>query len=114
MTDRNATKTRNGMIFGGAAAFVVVAAVVAVLLSGSGESTVAETAGESPVAVADTISETRPVTLTGTPLPAMPEQGADVALGLPMPELSGQNFDGSPVEIKNDGRPKIIMFLTHW
>ena len=112
MTDRNATKRRTGLIFGAAAAFVVVAAVVAVLLSGSGDSTVVGTGGDDPLAA--TISETRPVTLTGAPLPPMPEQGADVALGLSMPELSGQSFDGTPVEIKNDGRPKIILFLTHW
>ena len=112
MTDRNTSKTRTWMIFGAAAAFVLIAGVAAVLLSGSDESTVADTGGDDPLAT--TISETRPVTLTGTPLPATPEQGADVALGLPMPELSGQSFDGTPVEIKNDGRPKIIMFLTHW
>ena len=112
MTDQNTTKRRTGLIFGAAAAFVVVAAVVAVLLSGSGDSTVADTRGDDPLAA--TISETRPVTLTGSQLPAMPEQGADLALGLAMPELSGQSFDGTPVEIKNDGRPKIIMFLTHW
>lgn len=100
------------MIFGAAAAFVLLAGVVAVLLSGSEEST--DPAATSDGASAVSISETREVEVSGVILPQLPESGADSALGLAMPELSGQSFDGTPVEIKNDGRPKIIMFLTHW
>jgi len=111
MTDRNTSKTRTWMIFGAAAAFVLLAGVIAVLLSGSEEST---DAAASDGASAVTISETRQVEVSGVILPQLPESGADSALGLPMPDLSGQSFDGTPVEIKNDGRPKIIMFLTHW
>lgn len=113
MTDRNTSKTRTWMIFGLAAAFVVIAGVAAVLLSGSGDS--ADTAAPSDGGASTVeISEIRPVTVSGDQLPPLPESGADLALGLPMPDLSGQSFDGSPVEIKNDGRPKIIMFLAHW
>ena len=113
MTDRNTSKTRTWMIFGAAAAFVLIAGIAAVLLSGSDEST-AEGAPSGGGATAVETSETRPVTISGDILPPLPESGADFALGLPMPDLSGQSFDGTPVEIKNDGRPKIIMFLAHW
>ena len=81
------------------------------LLSGSDESA---DAAASDGAAAVNISETRQVGITGDYLPQLPESGADSALGLKMPELSGQSFDGTPVEIKNDGRSKIIMFLAHW
>ena len=113
MTDQSTSKTRTFLIFGVAAAFVLTAGVIAVLISGGNDTDPAGT----PTAVgaaAVTISETRPVTITGNSLPPMPEQGTDLALGSPMPELAGQSFDGTPVEIKNDGRPKIILFLTHW
>jgi hypothetical protein len=89
------------------------AGVAAVLLSGSDESTDANPTADEGAPAVET-SETRPVTISGDLLPPLPESGADFALGLTMPELSGQSFDGTPVEIKNDGRPKIIMFLTHW
>ena len=28
--------------------------------------------------------------------------------------MTGQSFDGSPVEIRNDGRAKLIVFVAHW
>ena len=111
MTEQNTSKTRTWLIFGAVAAFVLIALIFSVLTNDDGP-TAADPDGTDPVAAQ--ISETRPVTVTGNPLPPMPEQGADVALGLPMIELVGQSFDGTPVEFKNDGRPKIIMFLTHW
>ena len=109
MTTQNTNNSRTWMIFGSVGAFVILAALAAVLLSGSDDPS--EEAAGTP---ASGISETRPVTVSGTPLPGMPEQGADAALGLTIPEVSGQSFDGTPVEIKKDGRPKIILFLAHW
>ena len=107
MTTQNTNNSRNWMIFGSVGAFVILAAFAAVFLSGSDEP---DEVGNA----ATGISETRPVSISGTPLPGMPEQGADAALGLTIPEATGQSFDGTPVEIKNDGRPKIILFLAHW
>ena len=106
MTTQN-TNSRNWMIFGSVGAFVILAALAAVFLS------VSDDPDEVGNAAAG-ISETRPVSVSGTPLPLLPEQGADTALGLTIPEVTGQSFDGTPVEIKNDGRPKIILFLAHW
>jgi hypothetical protein len=61
-----------------------------------------------------TIEQTRPVTVTGTALPLFPEEGADPAVGMAMPELEGASFDGTPVTIGNDGRPKVLLILAHW
>lgn len=60
------------------------------------------------------LEQSRPVTITGMPLPQFPDAGADPAVGMTMPELEGASFDGTPVTITNDGRPKVLLFLTHW
>ena len=54
------------------------------------------------------------MTVTGTALPELPQGGADPAVGQPIPEVTGQAFDGSPVDIGHDGRPKLILFVAHW
>jgi hypothetical protein len=61
-----------------------------------------------------TIEQSRPVTINGLPLPLFPDAGGDPAVGMTMPELEGASFDGTPITITNDGRPKVLMFLTHW
>jgi len=71
------------------------------------------TRGGSPAANA-TIGETQMVTVTGTALPRYPEQGADPAIGMKAPLLSGSTFDGTLISIGDDGKPKIIVFLAHW
>lgn len=57
-------------------------------------------------------------TVTGEDLPPFASQtsvvSADAAAGLVAPEVSGQDFDDSTVEIKADGTPKAIVFLAHW
>ena len=64
---------------------------------------------------AEGVQETAAVTITGDPLPQYPDgQAADPAVGLAMPELQGESFDGSPVSITNDGRVKVLIFLAHW
>ncbi|HAX81089.1 MAG TPA: hypothetical protein DCY40_00780 [Actinobacteria bacterium] len=51
--------------------------------------------------------------VTGT---ALPRAGAnpDPALGYPIPEVVGADFDGTAVRISNDGRAKILVYLAHW
>ena len=57
--------------------------------------------------------ETRPVEVSGAPLPQLgPEP--DPGVGRPMPELRGTAFDGQPVRIIRDGKPKVVVFLAHW
>ena len=59
--------------------------------------------------------ETRPVTVSGESLPAMVESGQpDPAVGLAVPTIAGENFDGDAVTIENDGRAKVIAFVAHW
>lgn len=53
-------------------------------------------------------------TISGTPLPPLPQSGGDPAVGLAAPEVEGADFDGNQVSITNDGTAKIILFLAHW
>jgi thiol-disulfide isomerase/thioredoxin len=89
----------------GVAAVVLVLAVAAIVSSGG--------SGGSKKS-AEGAAETRPVTITGTPLDKLPASGADPAVGKEIPEARGQSFSGVPVDIRNDGRPKLILFVAHW
>ncbi|HKN90880.1 MAG TPA: TlpA disulfide reductase family protein [Acidimicrobiia bacterium] len=89
----------------GVAAVVLVLLVAAIVSSGG--------SGKSKKTAAG-VEQTRPVTVTGTPLPTLPASGDDPAVGKEIPEAKGQSFDGSPVDIRNDGRPKLVLFVAHW
>jgi cytochrome c biogenesis protein CcmG/thiol:disulfide interchange protein DsbE len=52
-------------------------------------------------------------TVTGDTLPPLGD-GTDPAVGMAIPSVSGQDFDGNTVAITNDGRPKMIIMLAHW
>jgi thiol-disulfide isomerase/thioredoxin len=96
--------TTKSKLWIGVAGLVLVLLVAAIVSSGGGDKNTS----------AEGIEETRPVTITGTPLPKFAPDGADEAVGKTIPELKGQSFDGSPVEIRNDGRAKLILFVAHW
>jgi thiol-disulfide isomerase/thioredoxin len=51
---------------------------------------------------------------TSAALPPFASTTNDPAVGLPIPEVDGRSFDGTPVRISADGRPKVIVFLAHW
>ncbi len=51
--------------------------------------------------------------VTGSGLPPA-GAGTDLAIGMPIPEVAGADFDGTAVSIARDGRPKILIFLAHW
>jgi thiol-disulfide isomerase/thioredoxin len=89
----------------GVAAVVLVLAVAALVSSGGSGGKKKPAAG---------VQETRPVVVTGAALPELAQSGADPAVGKEIPEVRGQSFDGSPVDIRNDGRPKLILFVAHW
>jgi thiol-disulfide isomerase/thioredoxin len=65
------------------------------------------------LAATDPVAETRPVQVTGDPLPRL-EGYPDPAAGRPLPELRGASFDGQAVAITRDGSPKLLVFLAHW
>lgn len=90
-----------GVVLGIVAAVIAAVAIIALVVSGLGDDS------------ADAGPQTRPVHITGD---ALPERSgdADPAIGMTAPTLSGASFDGTPVEIANDGRPKLVMFLAHW
>jgi len=90
----------------GVAAVVVVLLAAAVAFGGG--------SGSKSPKVAAGVEQTRPVTVIGTPLPKLPENGPDPAVGQVIPEVKGQSFDGTPVDIRNDGQAKLILFVAHW
>jgi thiol-disulfide isomerase/thioredoxin len=88
----------------GVAGLVLVLALAAILSSGGGDKNQS----------AEGIEETRSVTVSGAALPKFEADGTDAAVGKTIPEVKGQSFDGGPVEIRNDGRAKLILFVAHW
>jgi hypothetical protein len=54
------------------------------------------------------------VSVSGDSLPLLPGEGGDPAVGMTMPEVTGESFAGTPVTFTNDGRAKVIFFLAHW
>lgn len=89
----------------GVGGLVLVLLVAAIVSSGGSDDDKQSAAG---------VEEIRPVTFTGTALPEQPESGADPAVGKEIPDVKGQAFDGTPVNITKDGRPKLILFVAHW
>ena len=60
------------------------------------------------------VEEFREVTVEGTALPQFVADAEDPAAGMDMPTVDAQTFDGDPVKLGLDGRPKVLMFLAHW
>lgn len=83
---------------------VAVLAVVAVIATRSGDGDGADA----------NVAQTRPVQVTGAPLPADTDAANDPAVGQAAPGLRGASFDGSPVTITNDGKAKLVVFVAHW
>jgi cytochrome c biogenesis protein CcmG, thiol:disulfide interchange protein DsbE len=77
-------------------------ALVAVLLTRGGPS------------VPEGVEQTRPVELSGAPLPMFDPDGEDPAEGNRAPELRGMDFQGDEVAVAHDGRAELLIFLAHW
>ena len=58
-------------------------------------------------------AQTSATTVSGDALPAL-DAADDGAIGMTIPRVEGTDFDGSPVTIAADGRPKLVLFLAHW
>jgi cytochrome c biogenesis protein CcmG/thiol:disulfide interchange protein DsbE len=97
---------------------IALAAVLAIVLpgasppSGGGSSSVPPSASGAGVSGSATASGA-PV-ITGASLPEFTNPTADPAVGMPAPEVRGSDFDGAPVAIEHDGRPKVVLFVAHW
>ena len=89
----------------------VIAAIVVLALAALLISTVGGDDGET----GEGVEETRPVALEGSGLPVFDTAASpDPAVGRAAPRLEGLSFDGTPVAITPDGRPKLVVFLAHW
>jgi thiol-disulfide isomerase/thioredoxin len=99
----NGRRTRI-LVYGGLAVLVVVAVIVALVVSGNGSDAQASQTEQAPVKV------------TGSPLPSFQgDSSNDPAIGDTIPTLQGVSvFDGTPVEIKPDGKPQAVVFVAHW
>lgn len=90
----------------GAVILVIIALITAVLLATSKKSD-----DDS-----DSAMQYQPVTVLGAPLPADasdPQQSKAEAIGKPAPELEGKDFYGNAVNIKKNGKAKIVMIVSH-
>ena len=88
------------LLIGGAIGVVALAAVVAVMTLGSSGG-IQEPAAE-------------PLIVTGAPLPELPSEGPDRAVGMTVPNLAGTGLDGQPMEIGPAGGAQMIVVLAHW
>ena len=53
-------------------------------------------------------------TVSGNALPAFAGEAEDPAVGMPIPEVTGADFEGDEVVVSDDGTAKILLFLAHW
>ena len=111
-------------------AAIAVAGILAIVLPGSNPPSSGGTSSVRPsvsgpasgapdgspgsTASSGSVGAVQEPTITGTPLPALPRDGADPAVGLAVPAVQGTDFTGKPVAISADGRPKVLLFLAHW
>ena len=125
-TGERRSPTSRWLLPGLIAVVVVVAAVLAIVLPGAGgptgggssslrpSSSGAASGGSGSAPAAGSAVVVQPPVITGDPLPPFQGPDNDAAVGLAAPEVSGANFDGTPVSIEPDGRAKVILFLAHW
>lgn len=110
--DRAATRTGRSPVLLAVLGLMAVLAVAAVLLTRGGADDDPGQASTAQAGTGQAIEQTRPVQVEGAALPRLTQ--ADAAVGSPMPGLSGASFDGTPVRVAADGRPKVVVFLAHW
>lgn len=106
-------RPRRGRPPGGSRRFPVFAVVIGVVALLGVVAVVASRDGGDEVPAG--VAQTRPVAVTGDPLPLFDDTaGSDPAKGAAAPEVRGARFDGTPLRIAADGRPKVLVFLAHW
>jgi cytochrome c biogenesis protein CcmG, thiol:disulfide interchange protein DsbE len=77
--------------------------------------TAAEDRGDDPATTEAGDTTTTPeATASSDSLPLLPEGGADPAVGMTIPTVSGTTLDGEDLTIGPDGTAKVIVFLAHW
>ncbi len=102
---KRARGTRRFPVVAIASAVVLLVGVIAIVVSAGDDS---NNGGSDAAQGSSGFAETRAVEVKGAGLPPMPEGSgsADPAIGKPAPVLDGAAFDGEPIRIGPDGRPK--------
>lgn len=105
--------SRTGLyVIGGVVLLVLVAGIVALVMTSEG--------GDD--AAIDAVQEQATVTVTGESLPEYPADGGlfadpatDPAVGQTPPTLTGQDFSGGDVTVvPGGGNPQVVIFAAHW
>ncbi|MFP4310372.1 MAG: TlpA family protein disulfide reductase [Nitriliruptoraceae bacterium] len=89
--------------------YAAVGAVVLVVAVGIAVLSVGETSERELITVDSIAGDPQ---IEGDPLPPLPEEGEDPALGQAAPVVTGEDFDGTPVTL-GDGA-QMISFLASW
>jgi cytochrome c biogenesis protein CcmG/thiol:disulfide interchange protein DsbE len=123
---RNSSGPKPALVVGAVVLVVLVAAVLAVLLTGTDSdtdvtpgTTVAvapvEPGALDPRLPAELVGQVRPLEVEGEALVPLPESGADPAIGSVPPTLFGEDATGFVHTISPgiDG-PIMLVFLAHW
>lgn len=113
----DANRSRTLWIVIGVFVVVAIAAIMAIAVTGSKDKVAgggASPSGGTVVPSGDLDFGT--VEVSGTPLVQRTPSStdADPAVGATIPEVTGQQFDGSSISIGPSGKPKVVMFVAHW
>ena len=109
-------RNRTFFIVGAVIVLMLVVAGIAVLATGSDDADSSEPSAAAPSDAPDSSGEeTRPVEVTGEPLPGFEKLDPDPAFGFASPVVSGEQFDGSAITIGGPTEgPTLLVFLAHW
>jgi thiol-disulfide isomerase/thioredoxin len=106
MTSRNTSNSSNAKTLliwlGGAIGVIGLVAVVLASGTSSGGGADHPDLQGAPVVSGDSLA------------PLAQGANTDPESGKPIPIVVGEDFDGTPVSIENNGKAKMIIFLAHW
>lgn len=107
-TTHNPTQTRESRT---RPAMLPILAIGAVVVSALGALLISVFRTEDTV---DKTFDEGVVTIGGTSLVELPEEGADPAVGQIAPTLRGEDIDGETVTAPTTGKATVVLFLAHW
>ncbi len=91
---------------------IVVGVVVVVLAIVIGLLTARDSGERADIPTMDDVA--RDVEVSGEGFPPHDAEGEDPAVGQPTPQVVGEDFDGTSVEIGGPGRPQLVTFAASW